>query len=79
MSPLTICLWETAVTGHPGQSRVRGPGHSRELRLMTHPFVLGTGERLFRETSARKPVRLVEVRAIGDNLALLTYQPVGNS
>jgi hypothetical protein len=46
---------------------------------MTHPFVLGTGERLFRETSARKPVRLVEVRAIGDNLALLTYQPVGNS
>jgi dihydrofolate reductase len=45
-----------------------------ELRLTTHPFVLGTGERLFRETSDRKPVRLVGVRTIGDHLALLTYQ-----
>jgi dihydrofolate reductase len=47
-----------------------------ELRLMTHPFVLGTGERLFRETSDKKRLRLVEVRAIGNSLALLTYQPV---
>jgi dihydrofolate reductase len=47
-----------------------------ELRLMTHPFVLGTGERLFRETSDRKPVRLADIRTIGNNLALLTYQPV---
>jgi len=47
-----------------------------ELRLMTHPFVLGTGERLFRETSDHKPVRLVNIRTIGDSLALLTYQPV---
>jgi dihydrofolate reductase len=50
-----------------------------ELRLMTHPFVLGTGERLFRETSDRKPVRLVDIRAIGTSLALLTYQPVRHS
>jgi dihydrofolate reductase len=50
-----------------------------ELRLMTHPFVLGTGGRLFRETSDQKPVRLVDIRAIGNNLALLTYQPVRNS
>jgi dihydrofolate reductase len=47
-----------------------------ELRLMTHPFALGTGERLFRQTSDRKPLRRVGLRAIGDNLALLTYQPV---
>ena len=47
-----------------------------ELRLMTHPFVLGTGERLFRETSDRKPMRVVDVRSIGDGLVLLTYQPV---
>jgi dihydrofolate reductase len=47
-----------------------------ELRLMTHPFVLGTGERLFRETSDQKPMRLVDVLTIGDSLALLTYQPV---
>jgi dihydrofolate reductase len=47
-----------------------------EVRLMTHPFVLGTGERLFRETSDQKPMRLVDIRTIGDSLALLTYQPV---
>jgi dihydrofolate reductase len=47
-----------------------------ELRLMTHPFVLGAGERLFRETSDRKPLRLVDIRTVGDSLALLTYQPV---
>jgi dihydrofolate reductase len=50
-----------------------------ELRLMTHPFVLGTGERLFRETSGQKPVRLVSIRTIGNSLALLTYQPVRNA
>jgi dihydrofolate reductase len=49
-----------------------------ELRLMTYPFVLGTGERLFRETSDRKPVRLVDVRTIGDYLVQLIYQPVGS-
>ena len=26
-----------------------------EMRLMTHPFVLGTGERLYRETRDKKP------------------------
>ena len=46
-----------------------------ELRLMTHPFVLGAGERLFRVTSDTKPMRLVDVRIIGNSLALLTYQP----
>ena len=50
-----------------------------ELRLMTHPFVLGTGERLSRQTSDHKPVRLVSIRTIGNNLALLTYQPVRNA
>jgi dihydrofolate reductase len=47
-----------------------------ELRLMTYPFVIGTGDRLFRETSDRKAVHLISVRSIGDSLALLTYQPV---
>lgn len=47
-----------------------------ELRLMSHPFVLGTGDRLFREISDSKPVRLTGMRTIGADLALLTYQPV---
>jgi len=47
-----------------------------ELRLMTHPFVLGVGERLFRQTSDRQALRLVSVRTIGESLALLIYQPV---
>jgi dihydrofolate reductase len=47
-----------------------------ELRLMIYPFVLGAGERLFRETSDKKPVRLVDTRIVGDGLALLTYQLV---
>ena len=31
-----------------------------ELRLMVFPVVLGAGERLFGETSAQKPLRLVD-------------------
>ena len=50
-----------------------------ELRLMTYPFVLGKGERVFRETSDLKPVRLVNTRTIGNYLALLIYQPVRNA
>ncbi len=47
-----------------------------ELRLMIYPFVLGAGERLFGETSDRKPMRLADTRTVGDGLAFLTYQPV---
>ncbi|GIH13011.1 dihydrofolate reductase family protein [Rugosimonospora africana] len=47
-----------------------------ELRLMTYPFVVGAGERLFGETSGVKPMRLVDTRAVGDGLVLLTYQSV---
>src|SRR5260370_15508179 len=47
-----------------------------ELRLMTHPFIFGTGERLFRQTSDQKSLRRVDIRTIGDGLALLTYHPV---
>jgi dihydrofolate reductase len=47
-----------------------------ELRLTVHPFVLGTGERLFGETSDRKPVRLVDTGTIGDGLAFVIYELV---
>src|SRR5580704_7239639 len=47
-----------------------------ELRLVVFPVVLGAGERLFGETSGKKPMRLVDTRTIGDGLAYLTYQLV---
>ena len=50
-----------------------------ELRLMTFPFVVGAGERLFSETSSVKPMHLVDSRTIGDALALLTYHSVRNT
>lgn len=46
-----------------------------EMRLMGHPVVVGAGRRLCGETSGSKPMRLVDARAVGDNLAFLTYQP----
>jgi dihydrofolate reductase len=45
-----------------------------ELRLVVYPVVLGAGERLFGETSDKKPMRLVDTKTIGDGLAFLTYQ-----
>lgn len=46
-----------------------------EFRLVVYPVVLGSGERLFGETGGKKPMRLVDVRTVGDGLALLTYRP----
>ena len=47
-----------------------------ELRLKIFPVVLGAGERLFGETSDKKPMRLVNTTTIGDGLAFLTYEMV---
>ena len=47
-----------------------------ELRLTVYPVVLGTGERLFGETSDKKPMRLISIQTIGADLALLTYERV---
>ena len=46
-----------------------------EVRLLVYPVVLGAGERLFGETSDKKPLRLVGTRTV-DDLALLTYELV---
>src|SRR4051794_696338 len=45
-----------------------------ELRVVIFPVVLGAGERLFGETSDKKPMSLVDAKTIGDGLVLLTYE-----
>jgi dihydrofolate reductase len=47
-----------------------------ELRLFVFPALAGTGERLFGETSGRKPLRLTDARTVGEALTYLTYQIV---
>ena len=47
-----------------------------ELRLKVFPVVLGDGERLFGETSDKKPLRLVHTQTVADGIAYLTYQSV---
>jgi dihydrofolate reductase len=46
-----------------------------ELRLMVFPVVLGSGKRLFGETSDKKPFRLVDSKVVGDGVSILVYRP----
>jgi len=41
---------------------------------MVYPVVLGVGERIFSETSDKKPMRLIDARTVGDSLAYLVYE-----
>jgi dihydrofolate reductase len=45
-----------------------------ELRLRIYPVVLGAGEHLFGETSAEKPMRLVDTRTVDGDVAFITYE-----
>ena len=47
-----------------------------ELRLKIFPVVLGAGERLFGETSDKKPMRLVDIDTVDGDVAFLTYERV---
>jgi dihydrofolate reductase len=48
-----------------------------ELRLMVFPVVLGSGKRLFGETSDKKRLRLADSKTVGDGIAILIYEPAG--
>jgi dihydrofolate reductase len=47
-----------------------------ELRLKIFPVVLGAGERLFGETSDKKPLRLLGARTVGDGIVAQNYEPI---
>jgi dihydrofolate reductase len=50
-----------------------------ELRLKVFPVVLGAGERLVGGTENAKALRLLDIRSLGDGIALLTYELVRGS
>jgi dihydrofolate reductase len=45
-----------------------------ELHLMVFPVILGTGKRIFGETSDKKPLRLADSKTVGEGVAILVYQ-----
>jgi dihydrofolate reductase len=44
-----------------------------ELRLMVFPVVLGSGKRLFGETSEKKPLKLLDSKTVGDGVSILVF------
>jgi dihydrofolate reductase len=46
-----------------------------ELHLMVFPVVLGTGKRLFGDTSDKKAMRLVDSKTVGDGIVILVHAP----
>lgn len=48
-----------------------------EYRLMVFPVVLGSGKRLFGDGVDTKVLRLVDTKAFGSGVVVLTYQPAG--
>jgi dihydrofolate reductase len=48
-----------------------------ELRLMVFPVLLGTGKRLFGDTSDKKRLRLAESKTVGDGIAILIFELAG--
>src|SRR3954451_11552918 len=46
-----------------------------ELRLMVFPVVLGSGKRLFGETSDKHSLRLTDSKVVGDGVLIQIYEP----
>jgi dihydrofolate reductase len=49
-----------------------------ELRLMVYPVVLGSGKRLFGDTTNKKPLQLADSKVVGDGVSILIYRPAGH-
>jgi dihydrofolate reductase len=49
-----------------------------ELRLMVFPVVLGSGKRLWGETTDKKPFRLTDSKVVGEGVAIMIYEPVSS-
>jgi dihydrofolate reductase len=45
-----------------------------EIRLMVFPVVLGTGRKLFGDTSDKKDMRLAESNTVGDGVMTMVYE-----
>src|SRR5918997_4843415 len=45
-----------------------------QINLMVFPVILGTGKKVFTETSERRNLRLRESRVVGDGVLVLTYE-----
>jgi dihydrofolate reductase len=45
-----------------------------EINLMTFPVVLGTGRRLFGETTDKKTWKLTEAKTVGEGIPIKIYQ-----
>jgi dihydrofolate reductase len=50
-----------------------------EVRLMVFPVVLGTGKRIFGETTDKKPLQLIDSKTVGDGVTILVYEPTPNN
>jgi dihydrofolate reductase len=46
-----------------------------ELRLMLFPVVLGSGKRLFGETTDKHSLTLTDSQVVGDGVVILVYEP----
>jgi dihydrofolate reductase len=74
--------------GHDGDVGVHGSlqlaqalldqGLADELRLMVFPVVLGSGKRLWGETTDKKRFRLTDSKVVGEGVAIMIYEPVSS-
>ena len=45
-----------------------------QINLMVFPVILGTGKKVFTETSERRNLRLRESKVVGTGIAVLIYE-----